>query len=67
MNALPLRLCVECGKPIVNRRTTAFYCSGKCRELHNARKRQQARIALKDDAAQPPAASGTETDMTPKT
>jgi predicted nucleic acid-binding Zn ribbon protein len=64
---LPLRLCVECGKPIMHRRTTAFYCSGKCRELHNARKRQQARVALKD-AVEPlaPAASGGETDRAPK-
>jgi predicted nucleic acid-binding Zn ribbon protein len=65
MNAgVPLRLCVECGKPIVHRRTTAFYCSGKCRELHNARKRQQTRNAMKEAAQQPRslAASGMETD-----
>jgi predicted nucleic acid-binding Zn ribbon protein len=37
------RPCVECGKPIVHRRVTALYCSGKCRELHNALKRRQAR------------------------
>jgi predicted nucleic acid-binding Zn ribbon protein len=67
MNAsAPPRLCVECGKPIIYRRTTAFYCSGKCRELHNAHKRQQARIALKD-TAQPPAVSGLETDHAPET
>ena len=36
---------------IVHRRTTALYCSGKCRELHNARKRREAR-ELKN-AAQP--------------
>jgi predicted nucleic acid-binding Zn ribbon protein len=43
------RGCVECGKPIVHRRVTALYCSGKCRELHNARKRRQARHATKED------------------
>jgi predicted nucleic acid-binding Zn ribbon protein len=42
-----VRRCVECGKPIVHRRVTALYCSGKCRELHNARKRRQARHATK--------------------
>jgi predicted nucleic acid-binding Zn ribbon protein len=42
------RRCVECGKPIVRRRVTALYCSGKCRELHNARKRRQARSETKD-------------------
>jgi predicted nucleic acid-binding Zn ribbon protein len=42
------RRCVECGKPIVHRRVTAFYCSGKCRELHNARKRREARHVPKD-------------------
>jgi predicted nucleic acid-binding Zn ribbon protein len=42
------RRCVECTKPIVHRRVTALYCSGKCRELRNARKRRQARHATKD-------------------
>src|SRR5215813_601787 len=37
------RHCLECGKPIVHRRITALYCSGKCREIHNAQKRRQAR------------------------
>jgi predicted nucleic acid-binding Zn ribbon protein len=41
------RRCVECAKPIVHRRVTALYCSGKCRELHNARKRRQARDGTK--------------------
>lgn len=39
----PARHCLECGKPIVHRRVTALYCSGKCRERHNALKRRQAR------------------------
>jgi hypothetical protein len=42
------RRCVECGKPILHRRVTALYCSGKCRELHNAQKRRQARYEAKD-------------------
>jgi predicted nucleic acid-binding Zn ribbon protein len=42
------RRCVACGKPIVHRRVTALYCSGKCRELQNARKRRQARHETKD-------------------
>jgi predicted nucleic acid-binding Zn ribbon protein len=42
------RRCVECGKPIVHRRVTALYCSGKCRELHNALKRRQARHGTKE-------------------
>lgn len=42
------RHCVECGKQIVHRRVTALYCSGKCREMHNARKRRQARSETKD-------------------
>jgi predicted nucleic acid-binding Zn ribbon protein len=37
------RHCLECGKPIVHRRITALYCSGKCREIHNAQKRRQVR------------------------
>jgi predicted nucleic acid-binding Zn ribbon protein len=55
MNAVagnPRASCIECGNPIVHRRTTALYCSGKCRELYNARKRRQARSDMKD-AAQP--------------
>jgi predicted nucleic acid-binding Zn ribbon protein len=51
--------CVECGKPIVRRRTTALYCSGKCREIHNARKRRQARHEMKN-AAQVVCAQETE-------
>jgi Uncharacterized protein containing a Zn-ribbon (DUF2116) len=42
------RHCVKCGKPIVHRRVTALYCSGKCRELYNAHKRRQARSDTKD-------------------
>jgi predicted nucleic acid-binding Zn ribbon protein len=38
-----LRHCLECGKPIIRRRITALYCSGKCREIHNAQKRRQVR------------------------
>jgi hypothetical protein len=34
------RHCLQCGKPIVHRRITALYCSGKCREIHNANKRR---------------------------
>jgi predicted nucleic acid-binding Zn ribbon protein len=50
------RHCVECGKPIVHRRMTALYCSGKCREIHNAGKRRQARHEMKNaaQAARPP-------------
>jgi predicted nucleic acid-binding Zn ribbon protein len=48
----PRASCIECGKLIVHRRTTALYCSGKCREIHNALKRRQARSEMKD-AAQP--------------
>jgi predicted nucleic acid-binding Zn ribbon protein len=44
------RHCVECGKPIIHRRTTALYCSGKCRENHNAGKRRQARSEMKEAA-----------------
>jgi predicted nucleic acid-binding Zn ribbon protein len=46
------RRCIECEKPIVRRRTTALYCSGKCREIYNARKRRQARQEMKE-AVQP--------------
>jgi predicted nucleic acid-binding Zn ribbon protein len=46
------RHCVECGKPIVHRRITALYCSGKCREIHNARKRRDARYEM-TEAMQP--------------
>ena len=42
------RYCVACGKPIVHRRVTALYCSGKCRELHNAQKRRKARHETKE-------------------
>jgi predicted nucleic acid-binding Zn ribbon protein len=56
--AADLRHCVECGKPIVHRRMTALYCSGKCRESYNARKRRQARYEMQarpdmNDAAPP--------------
>jgi predicted nucleic acid-binding Zn ribbon protein len=64
-----LRHCVACGKLIVHRRMTALYCSGKCREIHNARKRRDARRDTKN-AAQPmsPAASNAaETPYTPET
>jgi predicted nucleic acid-binding Zn ribbon protein len=44
------RHCVECGNPIVHRRKTAFYCSGKCREIHNVRKRREARFEMKNAA-----------------
>jgi predicted nucleic acid-binding Zn ribbon protein len=44
------RHCVECGKPVVHRRTTALYCSGKCRELYNARKRRRVRTEMKEAA-----------------
>jgi predicted nucleic acid-binding Zn ribbon protein len=37
------RQCLQCGKLIVHRRITALYCSGKCREIHNAQKRRQVR------------------------
>jgi predicted nucleic acid-binding Zn ribbon protein len=50
--------CVECGKPVMRRRSTALYCSGKCREIHNARKRRQARTEMKAEA-QPAAAPAT--------
>jgi hypothetical protein len=46
------RQCLECGKLIVHRRVTALYCSGKCREIHNAQKRRQARHDTKNP--QPP-------------
>ena len=41
------RHCLECGKLIVHRRITAFYCSGKCREIHNAQRRRLAREEAK--------------------
>ena len=44
------RHCVACGKQIFHRRMTALYCSGKCREIHNARKRRQARSEMKEAA-----------------
>jgi len=44
------RHCLECGKPIIHRRITALYCSGKCREIHNAQKRRQIRNDAKDNA-----------------
>jgi predicted nucleic acid-binding Zn ribbon protein len=47
------RRCVECGKPILHRRVTALYCSGKCRELHNAQKRRQARLEEMNSAVKP--------------
>ena len=47
------RRCLECGKPIVHRRVTALYCSGKCRELHNARRRRQARCEETNDGTPP--------------
>jgi predicted nucleic acid-binding Zn ribbon protein len=53
------RHCLECGKPIVRRRITALYCSGKCREIHNAQKRRQARHDAMDA---PPTISAPETD-----
>lgn len=46
------RWCIECGKQILHRRMTALYCSGKCREIYNARKRRQARSEMKN-AAEP--------------
>src|SRR5215471_5800611 len=49
------RHCLQCGKPIVHRRITAFYCSGKCREIHNAQRRRIAREEAKTDA--PPTAT----------
>jgi hypothetical protein len=52
------RRCLECGKPVVRRRITALYCSGKCRERHNARKRQQTRYHAEEVM---PAAGLTET------
>jgi len=42
------RLCLQCGKRIVHRRVTALYCSGKCREIHNAQKRRQIRQDAKE-------------------
>jgi predicted nucleic acid-binding Zn ribbon protein len=44
------RHCIECGKPIIRRRITALYCSGKCREIHNAQKRRQTRHNMIDAA-----------------
>jgi predicted nucleic acid-binding Zn ribbon protein len=43
-----LRHCLECGKPIIHRRITAVYCSGKCREVHNAKKRRLAHEDTED-------------------
>jgi len=54
-----LRYCLECGKPIVHRRITALYCSGKCREIHNAQKRRQVHNDTKDG---PPATCEPEKD-----
>jgi predicted nucleic acid-binding Zn ribbon protein len=42
------RQCLQCGKLIVHRRITALYCSGKCREIHNAHKRRRVRGDTKD-------------------
>jgi len=53
------RHCLECGKPIIHRRSTAFYCSGKCREAYNANKRRLARENTKKTA---PPADKSETD-----
>jgi len=53
------RHCLECGKLIAHRRITALYCSGKCREIHNAKKRRQAREEVKNGE---PAASQSQID-----
>jgi hypothetical protein len=45
-------------------RTTELYCSGKCREIRNARKRRQERSDMKDAA--PPACT-PETAYMPET
>lgn len=48
------RHCLECGKLIARRRVTAVYCSGKCREIHNAKKRRQAREDAKNGSLSAP-------------
>jgi predicted nucleic acid-binding Zn ribbon protein len=57
-----LRHCAECGNPIIHRRRTAFYCSGKCREIHNVRKRREARYEMKNAAPPKCAAMCTTTE-----
>jgi predicted nucleic acid-binding Zn ribbon protein len=55
---------MECGKPIVRRRTTALYCSGKCREIHNARKRRKTGDETQEAAL---GACAPETERAPET
>jgi predicted nucleic acid-binding Zn ribbon protein len=39
------RRCLQCGKPILYRRSTAKYCTSKCNIIFNYRKRKAARQA----------------------